>query len=151
MLSIAITKAPTNVIDFSQVDLIAGIVIGAVVVLVVLLMIGFFLIKYRIVYIGKPNGDIIKPPQFDIDGFCAKHSGVTKSLEVLEDKVDKEFTYVWTEIKEVNKRQIELRQKLPEQYVSKVDLSEMHNRLRDIDNKLDKFMEIVLMNKKGRS
>jgi tetrahydromethanopterin S-methyltransferase subunit G len=148
MLSVTITKVPTNVIDFSQVDLMAGIVIGAVVVLVVLSMIGFFLIKYRIVYIRKPNGDIIKPPQFDIDGFCSKHSGVTKSLEVLEDKVDKGFTYVWTEIKEVNKRQIDLRQKLPEQYVSKVDLSEMHNRLRDIDNKLDKFMEIVLMGKK---
>jgi len=73
---------------------------------------------------------------------CLVHEGVTRDIGFVID----ECKSIWLEIKEVNKRQIVLREKLPEQYVAKADLISIQDRLRSIDGKLDRYMELAVKN-----
>jgi len=73
---------------------------------------------------------------------CMAHEGVSKDIGFVVD----ECKSIWLEIKEVNKRQMELRSKLPEQYVAKSDLIIIQDRLKSIDGKLDRYMELAVKN-----
>lgn len=71
---------------------------------------------------------------------CNIHSGVANTIAFLVE----ECKNIWLEVKEVNKRQITLRERLPAEYVSKDDLRGIHDRLGNIDSKLDRYMEITM-------
>lgn len=73
---------------------------------------------------------------------CLVHEGVSRDIGFVID----ECKSIWLEIKEVNKRQIALREKLPEQYVAKADMANIQERLRSIDGKLDRYMELAVKN-----
>ena len=66
-----------------------------------------------------------------------RQDGVLKDTgSLLQDCRD-----IWLEIKAINLRQLQLREKLPEQYVNKSELGVMNDRLKSIDSKLDRYFE----------
>jgi hypothetical protein len=62
-------------VDFSQMDTIAGAIGGAVVVLIVVLILGYLMVKFKVVSIGGGNGN----PKTD--------NSLMIMLEALKDKV----------------------------------------------------------------
>jgi hypothetical protein len=85
--------------------------------------------------IGEVNREPVK---------CIISDGMAKDINFLVE----ECKSIWVEMKEVNKRQIALREKLPEQYVAKSDLINIQDRLKSIDGKLDRYMELSVFNSK---
>jgi hypothetical protein len=75
--------------------------------------------------------------------FCLQHAGLIRDTSFTID----ECKNIWLEIKDINNRQMTLRQKLPEDYVSKNDLSSIQDRLKSIDSKLDRYMELAVSSK----
>lgn len=74
---------------------------------------------------------------------CVEHSGIVKdtAFVIMECKT------IWTEIKDINVRQMSLRERLPRDYVSKDDLNEIKGRLKSIDQKLDRYFELSVTTK----
>ena len=66
-----------------------------------------------------------------------RQDGILKDIAFLID----DCKIIWLEIKDINLRQISLREKLPNQYVAKGDLLGINERLKSIDDKLDRYME----------
>lgn len=90
---------------------------------------------------GKSWRDFMQSPEIcGSPTFCLDHTGLIRdtSFAIAECKS------IWLEIKDINSRQMSLRQKLPEDYVSKSDLASIQDRLRSIDGKLDRYMEFAL-------
>jgi hypothetical protein len=83
--------------------------------------------------IGEVNREPVK---------CLISDGMAKDINFLVE----ECKSIWVEMKEVNKRQITLRERLPEQYVAKTDLIGIQDRLKSIDAKLDRYMELSILN-----
>jgi len=139
---------PTNVtgitgsgqIDFSVLDTLVGAIIALVAVAGVFLLVGFFMIKYNIVTFTKDKMNVGCDPQAIETQTCQEHSGFTTTITLLVE----ECKAIWLEIKEVNRRQISLRERLPSDYVSKADLMELKDRLKSIDNKLDRYLELYI-------
>jgi hypothetical protein len=78
---------------------------------------------------------------------CADHAMVKERQDGVLVKIDfliAECKSVWGEIKDINQRQIALREKLPLQYINKDDLTGIKERLKSIDDKLDRYMELSL-------
>jgi len=143
---------PTNVtgisgsgqIDFSVLDTLVGAIIALVVVAGVFLLVGFFMIKYNIVTFTKDKVNVGCNPEALELQTCQEHSGFTTTITSLVE----ECRSIWLEIKEVNKRQISLRERLPSDYVSKSDLIDLKDRLKSIDNKLDRYLELYISTNK---
>ena len=75
---------------------------------------------------------------------CTDHSLIKERQDGVMIKIGfliEECKLVWVEIKEINQRQIQLREKLPEQYINKSDLAGIKERLKSIDDKLDRYLE----------
>jgi hypothetical protein len=66
---------------------------------------------------------------------CPDHSGITENIGFLSG----ECKAIWSEVKDINLRQINLREKLPKEYVSREDMAEIKGRLKTIDEKLDAY------------
>jgi DNA integrity scanning protein DisA with diadenylate cyclase activity len=64
-----------------------------------------------------------------------EHYGLIKDVGFLGT----ECKNVWLEIREINKRQITLRENLPKDYVNRNDLEDIKSRLKSIDEKLDNY------------
>lgn len=117
-------------VDFTQLDMMVGVVAGAIVCL------GLFILalKYKIVCFNGHSQESA--------AYCPAHSGIMATAEILQRNTTDEFRAVWLEIKEINLRQVELRQRLPEKYVNKDDLIRLENRLGVIDSKIDRIIEL---------
>lgn len=113
-------------IDWSQIDFIIGVAFGAG----VLGLIGFFAVRLKVLrFSGEPASCTL--PQ----AVCSDHSGIIKDVGFLAI----ECKSIWSEIKDINVRQINLRERLPKEYVSKEDLGEIKGRLKTIDDKLEAY------------
>jgi len=77
----------------------------------------------------------IRPPDYDL--VKTRQEGVLKDISF----VVQDCKALWLEIKEINLRQFQLREKLPEQYVNKSDLVGINDRLKSIDDKLSRYIE----------
>lgn len=73
---------------------------------------------------------------------CMAHEGIVKDIGFVID----ECKSIWLEIKDINKRQMDFRAKLPEQYVAKAELVNIQDRLKSIDGKLDRYIELSVKN-----
>ena len=94
----------------------------------------------------KPWKDLLKYPAPGMCGesaFCLAHAGLIRDSSFTID----ECKSIWLEIKEVNHRQMSLRERLPKDYVSKDDLTGIQERLKSIDGKLDRYMEFNMSRK----
>jgi hypothetical protein len=129
-----VATLPTKA-DFEVIDTVSGSIAGMVVTILVFLAVGFFLLKYGIIRFSSAE---IKPCTTDFKHECIEHSGMVKDIGF----VATECKSLWLEIKEINTRQMELRSRLPAEYVSKDDLREIQGRLKSIDHKLDRFLEL---------
>ena len=150
-IAIGDPSVPTNItgisgntessrIDFSVLDTLLGAIIALIAVTGVFILIGFFLIKYNIVTFSKDKVNVGCNPEALELQTCQEHSGFTTTITSLVE----ECRTIWLEIKEVNKRQISLRERLPADYVSKSDLVDLKDRLKSIDNKLDRYLELYI-------
>lgn len=72
------------------------------------------------------------------------HSGFERDVSFLAE----ECKAIWLEIKEINQRQMSLRERLPRDYVSKDDLKSIQTRLGNIDQKLDRYYELGIHNRR---
>lgn len=72
------------------------------------------------------------------------HSGLERDVSFLAE----ECKAIWLEIKEINQRQMSLRERLPRDYVSKDDLKSIQDRLGNIDKKLDRYYELGVHNRR---
>jgi hypothetical protein len=130
--------AQVHQIDFSALDTIVGSIAGLIVCLVVFFIVGGILLKYKIVKFGNGGGQAVTglPSSCPVTGlFMAEHYGFIKDIGFLA----MECKNIWLEIKDVNKRQITLRESLPKDYVSRDDLTEIKLRLKSIDDKLENY------------
>jgi len=96
---------------------------------------------------GKSWRSFLQAP--DVCGnpsFCLQHAGLIRDTNFTIE----ECKSIWLEIKDINSRQMTLRQKLPEDYVSKHDLSSIQDRLKSIDSKLDRYMEFAMTSRYGK-
>src|SRR5512135_786359 len=73
---------------------------------------------------------------------CPYHSGLVRDANFAIE----ECKAIWLEIKDINKRQMSLRERLPHEYVSRDDLRGIQDRLTGIDQKLDRYYELGLHN-----
>lgn len=90
---------------------------------------------------GKSWRDFIQTPEVcGSPTFCLQHAGLIRDTSFTIE----ECKSIWLEIKDINARQMTLRQKLPEDYVSKHDLSIIQDRLKSIESKLDRYMEFAM-------
>jgi hypothetical protein len=139
MFLLAATPAivDSNRIDFSILDTVSGAIAGMVVAVIVFFVVGGILLKYGIIRIGSNPGNGL-PPCDSPSTRCIDHSGVSKDLSFLAG----ECKSIWGEIKDVNARQISLRERLPKEYVSREDLGEIKGRLKSIDDKLDSYLRM---------
>lgn len=72
---------------------------------------------------------------------CVEHMGLVKDIAFTAS----ECRSIWLEIKDINSRQMTLREKLPQQYISRSDLKEIQDRLGNIDKKLDRYLELSVL------
>lgn len=79
-------------------------------------------------------------------GCCPYHSGLVKDTTFTIE----ECKAIWLEIKEINQRQMSLRERLPRDFVSKEDLKNIQIRLGNIDLKLDRYYELGVHNMRER-
>lgn len=75
---------------------------------------------------------------------CPVHSGLVRDTAFSIE----ECKAIWLEIKEINKRQMSLRERLPHEYVSREDLRGIQERLGNIDQKLDRYYELGFHNRR---
>jgi hypothetical protein len=78
---------------------------------------------------------------------CTDHSLIKERQDGVMIKIEflvEECKSIWGEIKDINQRQIVLREKLPEQYINKGDLAGIKERLKSIDDKLDRYIELSI-------
>lgn len=132
-----------TIVDLSTLDTIAGAIAGLIVCLIVFFLVGGILLRYKIVSFanGKnnPTGPLIAPVSCPLTpAFMAEHYGIAKDLGFLGT----ECKSLWLEVKDINKRQILLRENLPKDYVSRDDLIEIRSRLKSIDDKLNTFYQV---------
>jgi hypothetical protein len=103
-----------------------GLAVGGGVMILVLVKWG-----RSILFQGLEGGtNCVMPPSI-----CTDHSGIIKDVGFLAT----ECKSIWSEIKDINLRQINLREKLPKDYVSKEDLADIKGRLKSIDEKIDAY------------
>jgi len=103
-----------------------GLAVGGGVMILVLAKWGRSILFY-----GVENGTGCSLPPT----ICVDHSGIIKDVGFLAT----ECKSIWSEIKDINLRQINLREKLPKDYVSKDDLLDIKGRLKSIDEKIDAY------------
>ena len=90
---------------------------------------------------GKSWRDFMQTPEVcGTPTFCLQHAGLIRDTSFTIE----ECKSIWLEIKDINSRQMTLRQKLPEDYVSKNDLTNIQIRLNSIDEKLGRYMEFAM-------
>lgn len=90
---------------------------------------------------GKSWKSLLLPPEIcGTPSFCMQHAGLVRDTAFTIE----ECKSIWLEIKDINNRQMTLRQKLPEDYVSKHDLMSIQDRLKSIDSKIDRYMEMAM-------
>lgn len=124
-------------VDFSYIDTILGVVAGAVATIIVFGFIGWLLVKSKAISLTKISE---KTDSHSPSEFCLQHIALAKDASFTIE----ECKSIWLEIKDINKRQMELRQRLPENYVSKNDLKEIQDKLKTIDDKLDRYLEFSI-------
>ena len=158
------TPVPVNVssvnngqIDFSQLDTIAGAIGGAFAVMIVFLVIGFLLMKFKVIRFGSVTAttEDSMPPVL-----------MVATLDNLKESLDevKRNIHVYTEeqqrcqrslsesfiprheyerdIDELKGRQIKLREEvLPRDYVRREEMRELAKRMDSMDKKLDLLLE----------
>lgn len=152
LYTVPVTVGPLNdgKIDFSQLDVVAGAIAGAIVVLLVMLAIGYFLVKFKVVSVGATS---ITSPAQDVTNNML--TNLSEKLDDLKEEVKKyaeehkrceislndrfiprhDLEKILDEIKG---RQIRLREEvLPRDYVRQEQFKEMVKRIESIDDKLD--------------
>lgn len=108
--------------DVNILDTIVGVIVGSFTVFAIVAI----LFKYRIIQFGRDQ---------HISRECVDYA---KDLAFAAKSCEE----LWREIKDINERQRTLREKLPVEYVSKADLINIQDRLKSIDSKLDRFVEL---------
>lgn len=146
---VAVSPVSQGTIDLSQLDTIAGAIGGAIVVLLVMLVIGFFLIKFKIVnFAGKDQTDlaqtIVDRLEETIGELKQEIRKYSEEHRLCQNSLPERFMLrhdIERILDEVKDRQLRLREEiLPRDYVRKEEMQLLVKRIDSIDDKLDTLL-----------
>lgn len=155
--TIPVTITPDH-LDFSQLDVIAGALAGAAVVLVVMFLIGLVLWKAGVVGIGRTvAGDKISDASVcliensirelkeDIQEYIKEHRACKTEQQRCQGSLAGRFPSLHEferVIDELRSRQVRLREEvLPRDYVRREEIRALITRMDSMDSKLDRLLE----------